>query len=107
MSSSIVPTTKKQIVQLIHEHGDAIRGFGVSKLGLFGSFVRDESHAESDVDLLVEFIPDQKNLRNLVGLADFLHHLLKRKVEIITPQSLNPLIGKHIINQVEYVSLAA
>jgi hypothetical protein len=103
----MVPTTKKEILHLLVQHSTEIRDFGVLRLGLFGSFVRDSSNVDSDVDLLVEFHPDRKTLKNLVGLSEFLHRLLQRKVEVITPQSLNPFIGKHIINEVEYVTLAA
>jgi len=99
--------TKKELLELLHQNSAEIYSFGVVLLGLFGSFVRDPADTESDVDLLVEFQIESKTLKNLVGLSNFLQQLLQRKVEIITPQSLNPFIGKHIINEVEYVSLAA
>lgn len=99
--------TKEEIIARLQENQSRIIGFGVQRIGLFGSFVRNETNAESDVDLMVEFDIDQKTLKNLVGLSQFLQELLGRKVELITPQSLNPFIGKHIINEVEYVSLAA
>ena len=99
--------TKKELLDLLHNHGEEICAFGVIRLGLFGSFVRDAASVDSDVDLLVEFRPERKTLKNLVGLSSFLQQLLQRKVEIITPQSLNPFIGRHIIKEVEYVSLAA
>lgn len=99
--------TKKELLNILAEHGPEISSFGVVRLGLFGSFVRDTAEMESDVDLLVEFRQEDKTLKNLVGLSIFLQQLLQRKVEIITPQSLNPFIGRHIIKEVEYVSLAA
>jgi len=47
--------TKERILSLIEEHKDKIKALRVRKLGLFGSFVSEGYHAESDVDLLVEF----------------------------------------------------
>lgn len=99
--------TKKDVLYLLRNHSEEICAFGVVSLGLFGSFVRDSASVDSDVDFLVEFQADRKTLKNLVGLSNFLTELLQRKVEIITPQSLNPFIGRHIIKEVEYVSLAA
>ncbi|MCF8462239.1 MAG: nucleotidyltransferase family protein [Flavobacteriales bacterium] len=99
--------TKKELLELLHLNSAEICSFGVVRLGLFGSFVRDTADTESDVDLLVEFQTESKTLKNLVGLSNFLQQLLQRKVEVITPQSLNPFIGRHIIKEVEYVSLAA
>jgi predicted nucleotidyltransferase len=86
---------------------DRLKGFGVERLGLFGSFVRGEAGAESDVDLFVEIELERKTLKNMVALSRFLHDLLGRKVELVTPASLNPFTGKHILNEVEYVAFAA
>ncbi len=98
---------KNEVLQRLAANASAIRAFGVVRLGLFGSFVRNTMHAESDVDLLVEFDPAQKTLRNLVRLSAFLQSSLGRKVELVTPQSLNPFTGQHIINEVEDVAFAA
>ncbi len=45
---------KEHILTLIHDHQHQIRQFGVKRLGLFGSFVRQQQDAESDVDVLNE-----------------------------------------------------
>ncbi len=55
--------------------------YGVAKLGLFGSFVRNEQRADSDVDLLVEFRPEQKNFDTLCHLSYVLEKLFERPVE--------------------------
>lgn len=102
-----VVTNKTEVLKLLRERGAEIRAFGVERLGLFGSFARDEAQANSDVDLFVEFDPAQKTLKNLVGLSRFLKELLGRKVELVTPGSLNRFIGKYIMQEVEYVALAA
>lgn len=99
--------TKKELLSLIHSHRERIAEYGVVRLGIFGSFVRDEANENSDVDLFVEFNPSFKTLKNFVGLANFFSELSGRKVEIITPESLNKFIGKYITEQVEYVSIAA
>jgi predicted nucleotidyltransferase len=37
-------------------------------------------------------------------LAFFLEETLGRKVELVTPESLSPYIGPHILREVEYAS---
>ena len=47
---------KDEALQLLREHfAETQRQFGVKRLALFGSTVRDEAREDSDVDLLVEF----------------------------------------------------
>ena len=99
--------TKKELIERILSNQGKIRSFGVRKLGIFGSFVRDEAREDSDVDFFLEFDLEYKTLKNFVGLANFLKDILGRKSEIVTPQSLNKFIGKYILQEVEYVPFAA
>lgn len=99
--------TKQELLDLIHKNGKAIEQFGVLRLGIFGSFARDEATNESDVDFFIDLSPDFKTLKNVVALANFLETITGRKAEIVTPQSLNEFIGKYILAEVEYVALAA
>jgi predicted nucleotidyltransferase len=99
--------TKKKALSLLQEHQDQIKSLGVRSLGLFGSFVRQEQQETSDVDLLVKFEPGQKTFDNFMQLAFFLEDLFHRRVELVTPESLSPYIGPHILSEVEYVTLVA
>jgi predicted nucleotidyltransferase len=98
--------TKQVVLATIQKNRDIIKTLGVKKLGLFGSFVRGEHSDQSDIDLLVEFEPDQKNFDNFMQLSFLLEDLLKRPVELVTPESLSPYIRPHVINEVEDVPLA-
>ena len=42
-----------------------------------------------------------------VGLSFFLEELLGRKVELVTPESLSPYIGPHILREAEYATVGA
>jgi predicted nucleotidyltransferase len=92
-------------LRLVQEHQSQIQAFGVKRLGLFGSFVRGEQDDESDVDFLVEFFPDRKTFDSFIHLAFYLEELLQRRVELVTPESLSPFIGPHILKEVAYVTL--
>ncbi len=78
--------------------------YGVKKIGLFGSYVRNMQNAQSDIDLLVEFEPDKLNYSNFINLAFFLEDNLESKVDLVTLDSLSPYIGPNILKEVEYVS---
>jgi predicted nucleotidyltransferase len=97
--------TKQELLAAITSNREVIKGYGVSNLGLFGSFSKGTFNESSDVDLLVEFIPEQKTFDNFMELSFFLEELLGRKVELVTPQSLSKFIAPHILNEVENVSL--
>ncbi len=97
------PLQKQTLIKMLTQNQAELRLFGVAKLGLFGSFTRNEQRADSDIDLLVEFVPGQKTFDNFMQLSFFLEELLHRSVELVTPESLSPYIGSHIMNTVEYV----
>ena len=100
--------TKAQVFSLLQEYQQELHHFGVSRCGIFGSFVRDSAiDDESDVDILVSFKPDQKTFDNFIHLSFFLEDIFGRAVDLITIESLSPYIGPHILNEVEYVSVGA
>jgi predicted nucleotidyltransferase len=98
--------TKEAIVNEIRRSRGRLTGLGVKAVGLFGSFVRGEARADSDVDLLVEFDAAKKNYDNFIDVCFLLEELLGRKVELVTKESLSPYIGPYILKEVEYVPLA-
>ena len=99
--------TKQNILTVISENRARIRVLGVKRLGLFGSFLHGQQTARSDVDLLVEFEPDQKTFDNFMKLSFLLEKLLQRRVELVTTEALSPYIGPYILEEVEYASLSA
>ena len=99
--------TREEIVKMLTENRPKLRALGVKRLGLFGSFVRGQQRADSDVDMLAEFEPGQKTFDHLIQLSFLLEDLLGRRVELVTPEALSPYIGPYILKEVEYVSVAA
>lgn len=97
---------KQQILALINANQPAVKSLGVARLGLFGSFVRREQDAQSDVDVLVEFEVGQKSFDNFMALNFLLEELFNRPVELVTPESLSPYMKSSIVNEAEYVSVS-
>jgi predicted nucleotidyltransferase len=98
-------SNKEGVLSLLASHRKNIIGFGAKQLGLFGSFVRDEQRAGSDIDFLVDFEPEQYKYRNFINLASYLEELSGRKVEVVTRSGLSPYLAPYILNEVEDVPL--
>lgn len=90
-------TSREAILQRVHDAAGEIRTLGVRRLALFGSAVRDELHADSDIDVLVEFTPGEKTFDRFMALADLLEARLGRRVELVTTEALSPIIGSSIL----------
>ena len=99
--------TKDDILTLLRQNQIQLRALGVERLGLFGSFVRSEQTSDSDVDILVEFEGGQKTFDHFIRLSFLLEDLLGRRVELVTPEGLNPRIGSTVLAEVEHVAFAA
>jgi hypothetical protein len=98
---------KRSIIERLRRERTALAALGVLEIGLFGSFARGEQTPESDVDLLVEFTPQQHTFDSFMDLSFFLEALLGRKVELLTRESLSPYIGERILAEVEKIHGAA
>jgi predicted nucleotidyltransferase len=99
------PNKKSEILDFLKSNKDSINAYGVKRIGLFGSFVRNSQREESDIDILVEFYQEQLSYSNFINLAYFLEDNLERKVDLLTTDGLSPYIGPRILEEVEYVSL--
>lgn len=97
-------TTKDYIVSTIRSHKSDLAKFGIQSIGLFGSYARDEQSKDSDIDILIDFEPDNENFDNFMAAYDYLEKLFgNERVEIVTKNSLSPYIGPAILNEVLYV----
>ena len=69
--------------------------FGVTRLALFGSTVRNTASSNSDVDVLVAFDGPATSKRYF-GLQFYLEDLLGRPVDLVTEKALRPELRPHI-----------
>jgi predicted nucleotidyltransferase len=100
---AIMVSNKQDIFEQLKAHWETLEGYGVRRCGLFGSFRRGEATEKSDIDLLVVFEPELKTFMNFMDLYFFLEELFGRKVDLLTPESLSPIFGHRILEEVEYV----
>ncbi len=94
--------TFQEIRTTIASNRNAIRRFGVQKIGFFGSFVRGEQNDDSDIDLLVIFEPGKKSIDNLMDLYEFVQQLFHRKIDLLTPEGISPYLRPYIEKETVY-----
>jgi len=74
----------------------------VKKAALFGSQARGDAKKNSDVDLLVD-VPESFSLFDLGGLKIDLEQALKKKVDLLTYDSIHPLLKNIILGEQEII----
>jgi len=86
---------------------DLCRRYRVRELSLFGSTARGEMRPDSDIDMLVEFLPGaQIDLVDYAGLVLDLSRLLGRKVDLVSKNGLKPLIRDSVLEEARLVYAA-
>lgn len=95
---------KQTVLRKLTELKAPLLQYGVTKLGLFGSTVRGENKPGSDIDVLVDFLPEQETFQNFMAVCDVLESFFRsQKVDIVTVKGLSPYVGERILREVEYV----
>ena len=88
------------ILKRLEQHREAIRGFGVRRLGLFGSCARGAAGAHSDIDLLVEL--EDKTFDAYMGLKLYLEELFGCRVDLVLASAVKPALRQIILSEVAY-----
>ena len=92
----------KQISNIIARNKEELRQkYKISRIGIFGSFSRNEATMESDVDILVEF--SEPIGLDFVLLAEELELLLGNKVDLVSSKAVKPRLKKYIEEDLIYV----
>lgn len=97
-------TERDEILSILkRESHDLKERFGVIKIGLFGSVVRNEAGDLSDLDLLIELDPESVTYKKYLDLEAYLQSLFPRKIEIVTTDGVSPYILPYISREVVWV----
>ena len=94
--------TNMTILEIKNKIIPILKKYGVKKASLFGSVVREEQTENSDIDLLVE-LPETASLFELANLKLDLEMILKKKVDVLTFDSLHPLLKDKILQEQQAV----
>lgn len=91
MGAPVANTVSKKIIPIL-------RGQKVKKAAFFGSFARGQANKNSDIDLLIEF-GGNKTLLDMIRLKLDIEKKLRRKVDVLTYDSIHPLLRNTILNE--------
>ena len=87
--------TKQRVFELLQQNRNALRGFGVERLALFGSCAREEETVCSDLDFLVEL--KAKSFDAYMDLKHFLEELFDCPVDLVLEDTIKPRLRPQIM----------
>ena len=94
----------KEVEKISRRIVNLLKSKGIIRAGVFGSYAREEQKKGSDVDILIEIEHGKKfGLFDLVGLEDELKRRLKKKVDLVTYNSLHHLIRSQVLKEEERI----
>jgi len=77
--------------------------YGVIKLGLFGSFADGSQGVNSDIDIIVDFKKEMKNIHNFLKVKRHLEKEFGRNVDLGIENAIKPAIKRMVIEKTIYV----
>ncbi len=87
----------EEILEILSQNREAIRGFGVRGLALFGSAARGDAGHASDLDFVVDF--ERKSFDSYMDLKAFLEHLFDRRVDFVVSEAIKPRLRSIILSE--------
>ncbi len=81
---------------------ETLKPFNPKKIGIFGSFARNENNEASDIDVLYEFNTTIR-LFSLIALKEELEKKLNKKVDLVSEKYLNPKLKSRILNELNLI----
>ncbi len=88
---------RSEVIRILRENAEAVRGMGATSLYLFGSSARDEASQQSDLDLFIDYDPQSHfSLIDLVGIKQLLEEAMAMDVDLTTRNSLHPQLKDEI-----------
>ena len=76
--------------------------YGVEKIGVFGSYVKNNIKENSDIDIVIEMNKESKTLHNFLELKRFLEKNLQREVDLGIESNLKQAVKKEILSEIVY-----
>jgi hypothetical protein len=97
--------TQNEIISFLQHNKTLLQNkYHITKIGIFGSFARNEQNAESDVDILIELENGTENIYDLKNsLKLFLSQSFGRSVDIAREKYLKPFAKEQIMKDALFV----
>lgn len=85
------------IEEVKQKAGPILKQHGVTYAAVFGSLARGEDHPQSDVDILIR-LGRPTGMIGYMQLIENLETILKKKVDLVTEQSLNKYVRPYVLS---------
>lgn len=76
--------------------------YGVKRIGLFGSYSREEQKDSSDIDVIVEFNDTQLSFDNYMDLKFYLEDTFQKPVDLVIINDIKPALKPSILGSAKY-----
>lgn len=100
--SPSITLSRGAVLAFLQSHWATLQAMGVSQIGLFGSYGRNEQHPGSDVDLL--FRMDNMTFTRWMDVWNYLEDGLGVEVDLVPEQDLREEIRPQVLAEVVYVA---
>lgn len=94
---------RDEVLEILGQHQQVLKEFGVKSLAIFGSVARDEARPDSDVDILVEF-DGLVTFDRYMDVKFYLEDRLGTRVDLVSRLMLKPLIRSTVEQEAIYVA---
>ena len=92
------------IMKTINENMEKMRGYGVQRIGLFGSYGKNQQRHGSDIDILVKFNAGEKTFDHYMDLKFFLEELFDCDIDLVIFDAIKSDLKAAILGSVQYAA---
>jgi predicted nucleotidyltransferase len=90
------------ILTVLEQHRSIFSGYGVRKIGLFGSHRHDVANDRSDMDFVV--VMDNPTFDSYMDTKFFLEDIFHCEVDLVLEETIKPRLRKQILSEVVYAA---
>ncbi|HOE20991.1 MAG TPA: nucleotidyltransferase domain-containing protein [Spirochaetota bacterium] len=96
--------SKHQLINFLKSNKEYYKNkYGITRIGLFGSFAKNQNTKKSDIDLIIIMSQDKKNIHNFLAFKNELELILKRKVDVGFEHTIKKSVKDEILKDIIYV----
>ncbi len=94
--------TREQILDFLRQHKQEMHDrFGVTRIGLFGSYARGDARVDSDIDVAIEL--SHNTADSYFGVLHFLEDSFQVKIDLGIESNFKPVLKPYIMKEIVYV----
>lgn len=91
-----------EVIARLLRHRDQLKALGVDHAAVFGSVSRGDARDASDIDILVELLPDQRTVFDLTRIERAVARVFDSEVHVAISDQLKPHLRDSILADAAY-----